>query len=75
MARLKRAALIAALVTLYLATVVPIGLLVHEFKTDIGFDIFRTGGMTAFGHCLRSSFPLEKRSPLTQVERPRSTSI
>ena len=61
---LKRAALVAVLLGLYLTTAVPIGLLAYTIKTDVGFDIFRSGGMHAFEQCLRSSFPLRTRTPI-----------
>ena len=61
---LKRAALVAVLLGLYLTTAVPIGLLAYTIKTDVGFDIFRSGGMHAFEQCLRSSFPLRNRTPI-----------
>ena len=61
---LKRAALVAVLLGLYLTTAVPIGLLAYTIKTDVGFDIFRSGGMHAFEQCLRSTFPLSNRTPI-----------
>ena len=61
---LRRAALVAVLLGLYLTTAVPIGLLAYTIKTDVGFDIFRSGGMHAFEQCLRSSFPLRNRPPI-----------
>ena len=53
----------ALLVALYLASTVPVGLFLDSLKSDVGLDIFKTGGFHTYMQCLSTSFPLKDRTP------------
>jgi hypothetical protein len=54
---LRRAALFAFLLALYLVSTVPVGLFLYSLKTDSGVNIFAEGGFHAYMQCLGKSFP------------------
>src|SRR5262245_58850511 len=54
----RRIGLYTFALIVYLASTVPVGLLIYSIKTGVGLDIFRDGGFHAYMACLSSSFPL-----------------
>lgn len=49
------------LFVLYLASTVPVGLMLYGLKSKVGWDIFAEGGFHTYMQCLQSSFPLSER--------------
>ena len=58
----RRIGVYALLVALYLASTVPVGLFLYSLKSDVGLDIFKTGGFHTYMQCLSTSFPLKDRT-------------
>jgi hypothetical protein len=56
----RRIGLYTFVLIVYLASTVPVGLLIYSIKTEVGLDIFRDGGFHAFTACLSRSFPLSR---------------
>lgn len=55
-----RIVLYPAVLILYFASTVPVGLFIYSMKSAVGVDIFKTGGFHAYMRCLRTSFPLSQ---------------
>ena len=56
MIRARRLALYALVFLLYLASTVPVGLLLYSVKNGLGFQLFREGGLHDFVRCVKTSF-------------------
>lgn len=39
----------------YVLSVVPVGLLLYTFKSEMGWDIFKVGGYHKFKYCIREA--------------------
>jgi hypothetical protein len=52
----RRIALYALVFVLYLASTVPVGLLLYSAKNALGFQLFREGGLHDFMRCVKVSF-------------------
>jgi hypothetical protein len=55
---LPRVTLYVALVILYFASTVPVGLFLYSLKTNEGVNVFKAGGYHAYMQCLNKSFPM-----------------
>ena len=44
----------------YVVSVVPVGLFLYTIKTEAGIDLFRYGGLHAYGECIDKSFALKR---------------
>ena len=51
-----RIALYALVFVLYLASTVPVGLLLYSVKNGLGLQIFKEGGLHDFVRCVKTSF-------------------
>lgn len=51
-----RIALYAIVFALYLASTVPVGLLLYSVKNGLGLQIFKEGGLHDFVRCVKTSF-------------------
>ena len=58
----RRIGVYALLVALYFASTVPMGLFLYGLKSEVGLDIFKTGGFHNYMLCLSASFPLKERT-------------
>ncbi len=70
----SRPALYLLLFVLYLASTVPVGLLLYGLKSTAGWDIFAEGGFHTYMQCLQTSFPLSEsrtsHNGLNRIELP-----
>ena len=53
MTLLKKTLIIVALIALYLASTVPVGLFLYSLKSSNDIDIFRNGGWHSYMKCLK----------------------
>jgi hypothetical protein len=71
----SRPTLFLLLFVLYLASTVPVGLMLYGLKSRVGWDVFAEGGFHAYVQCLQSSFPLSEgrsfQNDVTRVDPPR----
>ena len=65
----RRIGLYAILFVAYLASTVPVGLLIYSMKNNAGLQIFGDRGFHEYMRCLSSSFPLSKPTPHSKSER------
>ena len=52
----RRLAFYALVFVLYLASTVPVGMLLYSFKNGLGVQLFREGGLHDFMRCVQVSF-------------------
>ena len=67
---LRRIGLWTILVALYLLSTVPVGLFLYSLKSEVGLDIFKSGGFHAYMQCLGNSFPL-RTADVREDQAPR----
>jgi hypothetical protein len=54
--RSQRIALYALVFALYLASTVPVGLLLYSIKNGLGYQLFQEGGLHDLMRCMKASF-------------------
>ena len=52
----QRIALFALVFALYLASTVPVGLLLYSIKNGLGYQLFQEGGLHDLMRCMKVSF-------------------